>query len=336
VDAFAPTHVLFVDWTGALLARALFSPTPSSASDATPVGASPAMVYFNFRVFSANQIVAVSGNKGNHRCSGDSSSSKNLDKGSCNAVAESDVQFYQRMETAAMAIAHAAVALCPHDAAILDRLHLASLGQSTGISQAHDGRNSVGSSMQTSPSLLSSLRTSPPSPCLVLNPPLREDLRILARQARPSAASAGSISHTPSPTRQWLLCIARLSPEKTVEHFVRAVESAGGQNLAGLGVTPRLVGSGPNATYTAVLRKRLLKACPNAVGFPLHFLAHRFLANPLVDYFSSDSVPLHAFFFSLSLFFRLYPSFCYVSLETLTLFRNLSSCAIDSLVTGHQ
>lgn len=245
MDAFAPTHVLYVDWTGALLARALHLMAPRATREITPAAAPPAMVYFNFRVFSANQIVAPSPES--------QASSQETAPHIENAATESDLRFYQRVEAAAVAMADASVALCPHDAAVLDGLRFASLTNST------DPRHRRGGDEKRAD-------TSAP-PCLVLNPPLREDLSTLARQNQEPTVLTDDSTPKIETKRQWLLCIARLSPEKTVEHFVRAVESAGGQNLAALKVTPRLVGSGPNSTYTAALRQRLLDACPDAVSF---------------------------------------------------------------------
>jgi len=142
VAAFAPTHLLYVDWTGALLAKALFSTTLPHARDSSGK-LPPAMVYLNFRIFSANQMVAASsadvGSSGSaisaeglrskssssssrdSRYSSDISDSRSDRPGVC---AESDVAFYRRHEAAAVAAADVYVAACPADAAALDRLCL--------------------------------------------------------------------------------------------------------------------------------------------------------------------------------------------------------------------
>jgi hypothetical protein len=283
VAAFAPTHVLYVDWTGALLANALFSTTLPHARDSSGK-LPPAMVYLNFRIFSANQMVAASsadvGSSGSaksaeglrnesgrsisrdSRDSSDSSDSRSDRPGVC---AESDVAFYRRHEAAAVAAADVSVAACPADAAALDRLRLETANQATAIAQTRKIVTAQSSARLSPTPLLLPPPLPPPPPCMVLNPPLRDDLGALARAHAAAAAATEKAKVAPRMPRKWLLCCARLSPEKAVEHFVDAVEAAGCDYLAALGATPRLVGSGPDAAYVTALRQRLLKACPDAV-----------------------------------------------------------------------
>lgn len=92
-----------------------------------------------------------------------------------------------------------------------------------------------------------------------LHCPLREDLRQLASAAEVEAPRASWADG-----RRYLLCVARLSPEKNVEAFVAVVEELGSE-LAAAGTIPLLVGapSDPPA-YGEALVARLLAACPVA------------------------------------------------------------------------
>lgn len=82
-----------------------------------------------------------------------------------------------------------------------------------------------------------------------LHCPLREDLRALAEPAS-SAASAESAE------RRYLLCVARLSPEKNVEAYVALVEALA-PILASTGTVPLLVGapSDPPAYGEALVQR---------------------------------------------------------------------------------
>ena len=229
VRAFSPTLVLYVDWTGSLLARALF-PQPKAcngrASDQT-CSHLPQMAYLNFRVFAANTVIK---DNGAHAPPGTAPGG--------GSSTEGGQGFYATKEGEALLHADVTLALCPADADSLDQL----------------GERAFPA--------LALPRT------FVLNPPLREDLRRLAA----TAAAAGGEEVRGNKTRRWLLCVSRLSPEKNVELFVAAVASAGCGRLNGLGVVPRLVGSGPDVAYVSKIRRSLLDVCPDAVGI-----------HPLVD-----------------------------------------------------
>lgn len=72
----------------------------------------------------------------------------------------------------------------------------------------------------------------PPCGVGVLNPPLRHDL----------VEYATSVEGGEKQERVWLLCCARLAPEKTIETFLELVETIGAARLDRLGVVPHLVG----------------------------------------------------------------------------------------------
>jgi len=87
-----------------------------------------------------------------------------------------------------------------------------------------------------------------------LHCPLREDLRLLAATPPGSWRGEGN--------RRYVLCVARLSPEKNVEAFLSMVESLSSQ-LETLGLVPMLVGA-PSVPpdYGEKLISRLMTACP--------------------------------------------------------------------------
>jgi glycosyltransferase involved in cell wall biosynthesis len=184
--SFHPTHVVFVDWTGARLALNLQFHTQ------------PRLVFLNFRVFSSNR--------------------------GASRLSANDKLFYSNQEKSAVLFADTSIALCPADADALKALALPIRAQVS-----------------------------------VLNPPLRSDLWALAlNKEAPWRVERGQ--------RQWLLCCTRISPEKNVELFVDALAQPGMCTaLRKLGITPRLVGSGPDADYVEKIRGSLISACPFAV-----------------------------------------------------------------------
>ena len=69
----------------------------------------------------------------------------------------------------------------------------------------------------------------------------------------------------PPPARRYLLCCVRLSREKEAHRFgdlVAALAASGA--LARAGVTPVLVGDGPDADYAASVRASVLQSAPHA------------------------------------------------------------------------
>jgi hypothetical protein len=98
VKSFRPTTVVFVDWTGAMLAKTLFGErlgSGGSGGGGSEEQLLPRAVYLNFRVFSANQ---VSGGSGSGSDGGDS-----------------DRAWYAEREADAVRLSDVSVALCPND-----------------------------------------------------------------------------------------------------------------------------------------------------------------------------------------------------------------------------
>jgi glycosyltransferase involved in cell wall biosynthesis len=99
VSAFEPTHVLFVDWTGARLVQNLFPLRTDIKTTTSPGGCStltPRLIYLNFRVFSSNRGTV--------------------------SLSQEDQLFYSEQEKSAVLHADVSVALCPADAQSLNKL----------------------------------------------------------------------------------------------------------------------------------------------------------------------------------------------------------------------
>lgn len=89
-------------------------------------------------------------------------------------------------------------------------------------------------------------------PVRALLPPLRADVASLPRPPTP-------------PARRYLTCCVRLSREKEAHNFAALVAAlAASGALARAGVTPALVGDGPDAEYAASVRAAVLHAAPHA------------------------------------------------------------------------
>ena len=154
---------------------------------------------------------------------------------------EVDRDWYAARERESVALADIVVALCPKDAEVLATL---------------DSRaRPIGKSGSSSS----------PVDFVVLNPPLRDDIRSIALQPH-EVDPANSPSHASSTTRpllrRWLLCCSRLSTEKNVELFLDTIRALGGRpTLERLGVVPLLLGDGVNssagAVYASSLRQQL-------------------------------------------------------------------------------